>query len=142
VRERNRVSDAGFCGRMVREKIGIGGLLDLRQGWLVRVAGSGGGVCVVGWKRRRRWSKSSGEGGLSGWFSFGRGQGRVGGDGGTGRERGEEMKWSLVLGEQKNQRPPWGDGGFVSKQNESGGLRLLWLQEGERWLQTSGSSKG
>ena len=108
MRERNRVSDAGFCGRMVREKTGIGGLLDLRQGRLVRVAGSGGGVCVVGWKRRRRWSKSSGEGGLSGWFSFGRGQGRVGGDGGTGRERGEEMKWSLVLGEQKKPKTPLG----------------------------------
>ena len=108
MRERNRVSDAGFCGRMVREKIGIGGLLDLRQGRLVQVAGSGGGVCVVGWKRRRRWSKSSGEGGLSGWFSFGRGQGRVGGDGGTDRERGEEMKWSLVLGEQKKPRTPLG----------------------------------
>jgi hypothetical protein len=39
---------------------------------------------------RRRWCKSSGEGGLSGWFSFGRGQGRVGGDSGTGREREEE----------------------------------------------------
>jgi hypothetical protein len=30
VRERKRVSGAGFCGRMVREKTGIGGLLDLQ----------------------------------------------------------------------------------------------------------------
>ena len=40
---------------------------------------------------------------------------------------------SLVLGEQKT-KDPRGDGGFVSKQNESpGGLRLLLLQEGEQW---------
>jgi hypothetical protein len=71
----------------------------------------------------------------------------VGGDGGTGRETGEKMKWqgvfgSLVLGEQKKPMTPRGDDGFVSKQKESGVLRLLWLQEGEQRLQTSGSSKG
>jgi hypothetical protein len=47
VRERRRVSGAGFCGRMVREKTGIGGLLDLQRGRLVRVAGSCGGVLLL-----------------------------------------------------------------------------------------------
>jgi hypothetical protein len=44
-----------------------------------------------------------------------------------------EVLGSLVLGEQKT-KDPGGDGGFVSKQNESpgGGLRLLLLQEGEQ----------
>jgi hypothetical protein len=85
---------------------------------------------IVEGERRRRWSKSSGEGGLSDWFSFGRGQVRVGGDGGTGQERGEEMKWqgvlgSLVLGEQKKPKDPRGGWRFRFKQNQSGGLWLL-----------------
>ena len=93
---------------------------------------------VVG-ERRRRWSKSSREGGLNDWFSFGRGQGRVGGDSGTGRERGEEMKWkgvlgSLVLGEQKkNQGPPGGMAVSFPNKIRAGGCSSF-LQEGERGL--------
>ena len=62
----------------------------------------------------------------------------MGGDGGTGQERGEEMKWqgvlgSLVLGEQKNPRTPGGDGGFVSNKIRAGGCGSF-LQDGERGL--------
>lgn len=57
-----------------------------------------------------------------------------------GEKGGSEMAtgpWLSSSGRAKKPRTP-GDGGFVSKTNESGGLRLLWLQEGKRRLPSFG----
>jgi len=58
----------------------------------------------------------------------------------AGKGRRIEMvggPWLSSSGRAKKPRTP-GDGGFVSKTNESGGLRLLWLQEGKRRLPSFG----